>query len=105
MKKKQPPANQPPAEPSEPLCQERYLRATTAVTCDGCGDTASISKGVTYMQHITANGDRMNLCPRCIFAIKFRQASTREPFEIHPGDLQFDKLPRRYLWDCAQSQQ
>ena len=36
------------------------------------------------MQHITANNDKMNLCPRCIFAIKFRQASTREPFEVHP---------------------
>jgi hypothetical protein len=93
MKKKQP-TTQPLIE--EPLCQERYLRATAAVTCDGCGDTAAISKGVTYMQHLTANGDRMNLCPRCIFAIKFRQASTREPFEIHPGDLQFDKLPNRY---------
>ena len=98
MKKKQATTTtQLPASPAEePLCQERYLRATTAVTCDGCGDTASISKGVTYMQHITANGDKMNLCPRCIFAIKFRQASTREPFEIHPGDLQFDKLPNRY---------
>ena len=97
MKKKQPTTTQPPAKPAEePLCQERYLRATTAVTCDGCGDTASISKGVTYMQHITANGDRMNLCPRCIFAIKYRQASTREPFEVHPLDLQFEKLPNRY---------
>lgn len=97
MKKKQPTTTQPPAKPAdEPLCQERYLRATAVITCDGYGDTAAISKGVTYMQHLTANGDRMNLCPRCIFAIKFRQASTREPFEVHPLDLQFDKLPNRY---------
>lgn len=98
MKKKQPTTTtQPPSKPAEePLCQERYLRATAVIPCDGCGDTAAISKGVTYMQHITANGDRMNLCPRCIFAIKFRQASTREPFEVHPLDLQFDKLPNRY---------
>ena len=92
--KKEATTRQPSAE--EPLCRERYLIAKSFVPCDGCGDTAAISKGVTYMQHITANGDRMNLCPRCIFAIKFRQASTREPFEIHPGDLQIDKLPNRY---------
>jgi len=92
-KKKQ---NQPPAAEETPLCKEIYLKATKPVTCDGCGDTSLIDKGITYMQHLTEHGDRMNLCPRCIFAVKFRQASTREPFEIHPGDLQFDKLPNRY---------
>lgn len=97
MKKKQPTTAQPPASPAEePLCRERYLRATATITCDGCGDAAAISKGVTYMQHLTANGDRMNLCPRCIFAIKYRQASTREHFEVHPLDLQLEKLPNRY---------
>lgn len=92
-KKKQ---NQPLAEQESPLCKEIYLKATKPVTCDGCGETSAIGKGMTYMQHLTEHGDHMNLCPRCIFAIKFRQASTREPFEIHPGDLQFDKLPNRY---------
>lgn len=92
-KKKQ---NQPLADQESPLCKEIYLKATKPVTCDGCGETSAIGKGMTYMQHLTEHGNRMNLCPRCIFAVKFRQVSTREPFEIHPGDLQFDKLPNRY---------
>ena len=97
MKKKQPTTTQPPAKPAEePLCQERYLRATATVTCDGCGDVAAISKGVTYMQHITANNDKMNLCPRCIFAIKFRQAGSSAPFEVHPMDLVLEKQPNRF---------
>lgn len=76
--------------------REVYLKAARPVVCDGCGDAEAIGKGVTYMRHIEADGSVMSLCPRCIFAIKFRQASTREPFEVEPGDLKFENLPNRY---------
>ena len=76
--------------------REVYLKAARPVVCDGCGDAEAIGKGVTYMRHIEADGSVMSLCPRCIFAIKFRQASTREPFEVEPGSLKFENLPNRY---------
>ena len=76
--------------------REVYLKAARPVVCDGCGDAEAIGKGVTYMRHIEADGSVMSLCPRCIFAVKFRQASTREPFEVRPGDLRFENLPNRY---------
>ena len=76
--------------------REVYLKAARPVVCDGCGDAEAIGKGVTYMRHIEADGSVMSLCPRCIFAVKFRQASTRDPFEVRPGDLRFENLPNRY---------
>lgn len=79
--------------------KERYLTATKNMTCDGCGDEKAIDKGVTYLEHIANDGDSshvMVFCPRCIFAIKSRQAHSSEPFDVHPGDLEFDKLPNRF---------
>jgi len=43
-KKKQ---NQPLAEQESPLCKEIYLKATKPVTCDGCGETSAIGKGMS----------------------------------------------------------
>lgn len=81
--------------------QERYLHATDYMRCDGCGEEKAISKGVTYLEHIAHSKDgktkdKMVFCPRCIFAIKFRQASMGGNFEIHPMDLVFEKLPNRF---------
>jgi hypothetical protein len=81
--------------------QERYLHATDYMRCDGCGEEKAISKGVTYLEHIAHSKDgktkdTMVFCPRCIFAIKARQAATREPFEIRHGDLEWDKLNKRF---------
>ena len=99
MKKKQPPtATQPPAKPSEePLCRERYLLAKSFVHCDGCGEEHAIAKGTKYLQYLADdNASHLNLCPRCLLALKFRKSSTDAPFEVHPLDFQFDKLPRRF---------
>ena len=79
-----------------PLCREEYVVAKGPVTCDGCGEEHMIDKGMTYMRHVMADGSAMNLCCRCIFALKFRLASTGRAFDFGPGDLAFDKLPNRY---------
>lgn len=75
--------------------RERYLAANGPMTCDGCGDDKAITKGVTYLEHTAEDGHRMVFCQRCIFAIKAREAATREPFEVKPGDLVQEKLPHR----------
>lgn len=97
MKKKQP-TTQPPAKPAEePLCRERYLLAKSFVHCDGCGEDKAIAKGTKYLQYLADdNASHLNLCPRCLLALKFRKSSTDTPFEVHPLDFQFDKLPRRF---------
>ena len=98
MKKKQPTTTQPPAKPAEePLCQERYILAKSFVHCDGCGEDKAIAKGTKYLQYLADdNASHLNLCPRCLLALKFRKSSTDTPFEVHPLDFQFDKLPRRF---------
>ena len=59
MKKKQPPANQPPAKPAEePLCRERYLLAKSFVHCDGCGEEHAIAKGTKYLQYLADDNAR-----------------------------------------------
>ena len=98
MKKKQPTTSQPPAKPAEePLCRERYLLAKSFIHCDGCGEEHAIAKGTKYLQYLADdNASHLNLCPRCLLALKFRKSSTDTPFEVHPLDFQFDKLPRRF---------
>ena len=99
MKKKQPTtATPPPAKPAEePLCRERYILAKSFVHCDGCGEDKAIAKGTKYLQYLADdNASHLNLCPRCLLALKFRKSSTDTPFEVHPLDFQFDKLPRRF---------
>ena len=76
-------------------CREIYVKASAPLTCDGCGEPA-IAKGQTYLRHVSPEGSSMNLCARCTFALKFRLASTNQPFEFGPGDLVFEKLPNRY---------
>lgn len=93
-KKKQ---NQPLAEQESPLCRERYLLAKSFVHCDGCGEEHAIAKGTKYLQYLADdNASHLNLCPRCLLALKFRKSSTDAPFEVRPLDFQFDKLPRRF---------
>lgn len=93
-KKKQ---NQPLAEQESPLCRERYLIAKSFVHCDGCGEDKAIAKGTKYLQYLADdNASHLNLCPRCLLALKFRKSSTDAPFEVRPLDFQFDKLPRRF---------
>lgn len=98
MKKKQPTTTQPPAKPAEePLCRERYILAKSFIHCDGCGEEHAIAKGTKYLQYLADdNASHLNLCPRCLLALKFRKSSTDAPFEVHPLDFQFDKLPRRF---------
>lgn len=80
-----------------PLCRERYLIAKSFVHCDGCGEDHAIAKGTKYLQYLADdNASHLNLCPRCLLALKFRKSSTDAPFEVHPLDFQFDKLPRRF---------
>lgn len=80
-----------------PLCRERYVVAKGFIPCDGCGEEKAIAKGTKYLEYLADDGkSRMRLCPRCLLALKFRKSSTGAPFEVHPGDFQFDKLPRRF---------
>ena len=83
------------------LWKERYIHADGYIKCDGCGEEKAISKGVTYLEHIAHDEDGneqsvMRFCPRCIFAIKARQAATKGDFEIRRGDLEYDKLNNRF---------
>ena len=83
------------------LWKERYLHADGYIKCDGCGEEKAISKGVTYLEHIAHDEDgnqlsTMNFCPRCVFAIMFRKASSKEAFEIKPMDLELEKQPNRF---------
>lgn len=75
--------------------REIYLKADKEIICDGCGEPA-IVKGTPYMQQVRDDGSRLNLCQRCIFALKFHLASTGKLFEFGPGDLKFEKLPNRF---------
>lgn len=81
----------------ELVIRERYITAEHDMDCDGCLEHNAISKGSTYMEDETKDGkSKMVFCHRCIFAIKARQAATNQKFEIHRGDLAFDKLPHRF---------